>query len=146
MIKRTVLPSVREQLDAKRDAGLDYVVVHTPIGTVPVSMKAYRTGQELPDACYFGGAQRPAVYDAIDRERQHQIDKYGIDKQQSVPGFLLIIENELNEAKAGWTRDLQGRHSVMHEILQIAATCVAAMEKYGTTGSAISTDDIPTVD
>lgn len=141
-IKRYVLPDVRRQIEA-RQFDTEYLVVHTPTGHFPVNIKAFDRGEDLPDACYFGGAMRPAVYDAIDQERNHQIEKYGADKQQSIPGFLLIIENELNEAKAGWTKNLEGRHSAMHEICQIAATCVAAMEKYGTSGSAISTDDIP---
>lgn len=86
---------------------------------------------------------RTNIYYAIDNERNHQIAKYGIDKQQSLPGFLLIIERELAEAKEGWIKNHTGRNSPMHEVLQIAAVCVAAMEKYGTTGSATSTDDIP---
>jgi len=89
---------------------------------------------------------RQEIIDAIDEERWYQKKKFGEDKEQSIPGFLIIIENELNEAKAGWTKNLTGRHSVMHEILQIAATCVAAMETYGTVGSAISTNDIPVPD
>jgi hypothetical protein len=141
--KRYVLPDVRRQIEARRSLGVDCVVVYTPTGEAVVDIKAFDRGGDLPASCYFGGAQRPAVYDAIDQERNHQIEKYGADKQQSIPGFLLIIENELNEAKAGWTKNLEGRHSAMHEICQIAATCVAAMEKYGTSGSAISTDDIP---
>jgi hypothetical protein len=146
MTKRTILPWVRNQIEAHIDSNVTHVLVDTPCGQVVVDTRDYVTGKELPDACYFGGAQRSAVYAAIDDERQHQIEKFGIDKQQSIPGFLIIIENELNEAKAGWTKNLQGRHSVMHEICQIAATCVAAMEKYGTTGNAIATDDIPAVD
>lgn len=86
---------------------------------------------------------RSAVYEAINEERAHQDAKYGADKQQSIPGFLLIIKKELEEAEDGWLRNSTGRHSVMAEICQIAATCVAAMEKYGTTGTATTTDDIP---
>lgn len=84
---------------------------------------------------------REDVYKAIDAERAYQIEKFGDDKQQSLPGFLVIIKNELDEAMLGWAKDLPGRNSPLAEICQIAATCVAAMEKYGTTGNAVSTDD-----
>lgn len=86
---------------------------------------------------------RQRIYAAIDKERQHQIDKYGADKQQSLPGFLVILRRELAEAEEGWIKNHTGRNSPMNEILQIAAVCVAAMEKYGTSGSATATDDIP---
>lgn len=139
-----LLPQVKDVIDQYKDyLNVTKVQVDTPSGPVVISMDDYRAGVDLPAACYFGHAQREVIYRAIDGERQHQIDKYGADKQQSIPGFLLIIENELNEAKLGWTKNLTGRHSVMHEILQIAATAVAAMEKYGTSGSAKATDDIP---
>lgn len=81
---------------------------------------------------------------AIQAERDHQRSKYGADKQQSLPGYLLIIERELAEAKEGWAKGIDnGRHSPMAEIVQIAATCIAAIETYGTEGNAVSTNDIP---
>lgn len=85
----------------------------------------------------------PVVFNAINDERQHQINKFGADKQQSLAGFLLIIESELEEAKRGWIKDNQGRNSPLHEIVQIAATCVACLEKYGVIGNTLSTDDRP---
>lgn len=87
------------------------------------------------------------VFNAISAERQHQRDKYGDDRQQSLAGFLLIAKRELDEAIEGWNKDHQGRNSPLFELCQVAAVCVAAMEKYGTVGSTFSTDDEPdTVD
>ncbi len=84
---------------------------------------------------------RAEVYQAIDAERLNQEIKWGMDKQQSLPGFLLVIEDELAEAKKGWCKNLQGKSAPLNELVQVAATCVAALERYGTTGSAMSTND-----
>lgn len=97
------------------------------------------------------------VLEAILVERHHQDKKYGPvldyagylgsgDKTEiapleqgpgghEIPGWLLVIEKELNEAKAAATgegkRSARGRHSSRAEILQIAAVCVAALEQHG---------------
>jgi hypothetical protein len=148
--KRQLTSRVQEQLlRIQRDYKIipQYQVVTSSVGTEHIINSVdVVTGNpiEWPEEFYVGGARREAIYDAIDEERAYQIEKFGADKENSIPGFLIILENELNEAKAGWTKNLTGRHSAMHEIRQIAATCVAAMEIYGTTGSAIATNDIPT--
>lgn len=87
---------------------------------------------------------RQEVYIAIDQERDHQDRKWGPNKQQSLAGFLLVMRKELDEAEMGWMKDETGRHSPLHEIRQIAATAVACMERYGTEGNTICTDDIST--
>lgn len=85
---------------------------------------------------------RDDVFDAINGERAYQVMKWGKDKQQSIPGFILVMERELLEAKEGWMKSIQtGRHSCLAEILQVAATAVACLEKYGEDGLATSTDD-----
>lgn len=124
-----------------------YVRIYAPSGA-PHAINvqaACRPDYDWPEFA-LRASNRPSrqeVYEAINEERAHQDAKYGADKQQSIPGFLLIIKKELEEAEDGWLRNSTGRHSVMAEICQIAATCVAAMEKYGTTGTATTTDDIP---
>lgn len=85
---------------------------------------------------------REDVYAAIDKERDYQDQKYGVDKGQSLPGFITIMRAELAEAEQGWLKHSIGRHSALQEIIQLAATCVACLEKYGVDHSAISTDDI----
>lgn len=91
----------------------------------------------------MGRLTEQQVFEAIQKEREYQRQKYGADKQQSLPGFLLVAQEELNEAIIGWNKNLAGRSSPLHELCQVAAVCFAAMEKYGVEGSAISTDDIP---
>lgn len=81
------------------------------------------------------------VFDLIRKERQHQKDKYGDPREQSVPGFLLIAEDELQEAKDGWLNGIQGKHSVFNELVQVAAVAVACLEKYGVDNRVKSTDD-----
>lgn len=87
------------------------------------------------------------IFDAILAERAHQDDKYGPVtvliagevKQgpggHEIPGWLIVIEKELAEAKQAATghgrRSMLGRHSSRAEILQIAAVCVAALEQHG---------------
>jgi len=85
---------------------------------------------------------RKEVYEAIDAERQYQMEKFG-DKPQSLPGFIAILRSELNEAEVGWIKNKTGRNSPLAEIIQIAAVAVACAEKYGTRGNTFNTDDIP---
>lgn len=98
---------------------------------------------KLPDCCYVGGAAQPEVFEAIAQERKHQEDKWGENKPQSLPGYLMILESELNEAKLGWIKNLDGKSAPLNEIVQLAAVAVACLERYGVTGSAIATNDIP---
>lgn len=148
--KRPLAKHVIEQMERiirDKTAGR-YRVVTSPTYTEFVldTNKLWVTHEPIdwPEEFYAGGAKRTKVFEAIDEERQYQDDKFGDKKEQSVAGFLVLIQNELDEARLGWAKDSKGRNSVMHEIRQIAAVCVGAMEKYGTTGNAISTDDIPT--
>lgn len=66
-------------------------------------------------------------------ERAHQDKKWGTidEKQQSVPGYLIVAKSELSEAGEGWLEDREGRHSCLAELVQTAAVCIAAIEQYG---------------
>ncbi|MDF2435461.1 MAG: hypothetical protein JWP44_5092 [Mucilaginibacter sp.] len=83
------------------------------------------------------------VFEAIAAERQHQDEKWGKDKPQSLPGYLMVVESELDEAKLGWIKNLPGKSAPLNELVQVAAVCVSALERYGVTGNTYSTDDIP---
>lgn len=72
---------------------------------------------------------RAQVFEAIDREREYQLYKWG-NKEHSVPGWLLIMESELKEAKEGWVRG-NGDSDALEELLQIVAVGVAALEQHG---------------
>ena len=77
------------------------------------------------------------VFDAIRAERAHQDAKWGTleQKRQSCAGYIMVMEWELNEAKAGWMKNVEGRHSALSEIVQVAATAVACLEQYGHQGN-----------
>lgn len=86
---------------------------------------------------------RGEVYAAIDKERDYQDSKWGVEQPQSFMGLIAVIEAELNEVKLGWLKNLPGKSAPLNELVQVAATAVAALEKYGIEGCPGSTDDIP---
>jgi hypothetical protein len=77
------------------------------------------------------------VITAIAAERAYQDDKWGSleMKQQSVAGYLLVLERTLDHAKTGWVGNMDGRQSVLSEILQLAAVAVACLQQHGTSGN-----------
>lgn len=83
------------------------------------------------------------VFDAIEIELDTQNKKWGVNKPQSIPGFMLIMQKELDEATAGWVKNVGGKHAPLNEIVQVAAVAIACLKRYGVDGSAISTNDIP---
>jgi len=83
------------------------------------------------------------VFSAIAQERWYQDIKWGDEKPQSLAGYLLVIERELSEAKEGWNKDLPGKSAPLNELVQVAAVCVACLQRYGVTGTTVSTNDIP---
>ena len=68
--------------------------------------------------------------DIVQQERAYQIAKWGPDRKQSVEAYLLIMKAELDEAIMGWVKNRTGRSGVMHEIQQVAAVAVAALEEH----------------
>lgn len=70
----------------------------------------------------------------IEEERQYQKDKWGEYKSQSIPGYLLIMKKELEEAEEGWMKNTQGRHSALHEILQVVCVGIACLEEHFSDG------------
>ena len=83
------------------------------------------------------------VFEAIEAERARQDAKWGPNKPQSLPGFLMVMEAELAEAQQGWLKNVEGRHAPLNEVVQLAAVCFACLERYGVTGTAVATNDIP---
>lgn len=74
--------------------------------------------------------RRYDVFIRIDHERENQILKYGNDEEQSIAGFLLIMQAEVNEAIEGWLKNTKGKHSVLSEVMQVAATATACLERH----------------
>jgi hypothetical protein len=81
------------------------------------------------------------VSQAILDEMRNQDIKFGVDKEQSLPGYMLLIRKELEEAENGWTKSLNDKHACLNELVQVAALTMRALMTYGTTGCAISTND-----
>jgi len=89
----------------------------------------------------LGREHRRALH-ALFTELEYQRRKWGPGKAQSLPGYLMILESELREAKHGWMKNLDGRNAPLAEIVQLAAVAIACLTQYGTSGSAGSTNDL----
>lgn len=76
--------------------------------------------------------KREDIFQLIDDEREHQILKWGNDEETNIPGFLLIMQKELQEAIDGWIKNIAGKHSALNEIVQVVAVGTACLEKYHT--------------
>lgn len=76
-----------------------------------------------------------AVVDLIGQERAHQNNKHGpIEQAPHEAGtWLLLIEDELREAKQALIKGGNGRDTWTMELVQVAALCVAALEQHGLT-------------
>ena len=85
---------------------------------------------------------KPEVMTAINQELIYQQQKWGDDKSQSLPGFIMILEAELNEAKLAWMKNHTAtRQTALEEIAQVAAVAIACLNKYGVVGCPDSLDD-----
>ena len=75
------------------------------------------------------------VMAAIMKEREFQDIKWGKISEgagHSLAEWVLLIESEVEEAKVALIKGGRGRDSIMAEIIQVAAVCVAALEQHGT--------------
>jgi hypothetical protein len=66
----------------------------------------------------------------------------GPGRPQSLAGYLLILQHEVNEAINGWMKNADGRHAPLAEVVQVAAVAIRCLEDYGTKGNARSTPDV----
>ena len=71
------------------------------------------------------------VFECIKQEREFQKQKWGEDRTQSIPGYLLVARKELEEAEDGWLKNKSGRHGAMSELVQTAAVIFACLEEHG---------------
>lgn len=75
------------------------------------------------------------IFHAIQQERLYQIRKWGPNESHphDVPGWLLIMQAELQEAIKTWTKHPGPLciPEVLCEILQVVAVGVACMEQHG---------------
>ena len=84
---------------------------------------------------------REEVFAEINKERAYQLDKWG-DKPQSLPGYLIILKKEIDEAIDGWMKNSTGRNAPLNEVVQVAAVAVACLEQYGCDGITCNTLDL----
>jgi hypothetical protein len=71
---------------------------------------------------------RDDIYDAIDRERAHQREKW-LDRPHEIGAWLTVLRLEIAEGERAWVK---GRdEDALREILQVAAVCIAALEQHG---------------
>ena len=82
------------------------------------------------------------VMAAIANELMHQDNKWGAGRPQSLAGYLLIMQSEINEAIAGWMKNAEGRNAPLAEVVQVAAVAIRCLEDYGTRGNARPTRDV----
>ena len=77
------------------------------------------------------------VVKSVKEERDFQDKKWGSldEREQSIPGYLLILKKELIEAEDGWCKNVQGKHSSLAEMRQIAAVAIACLQQHGIEGN-----------
>lgn len=74
-------------------------------------------------------ATQQQIFEASLRERAYQDAKWG-NKPHEVPGWLLIMRAELEEAMHAWVKH-DGSREALKEILQVVAVGVACLEQHG---------------
>jgi len=89
---------------------------------------------------------RHDVFSAIEEEAEYQDQKWGEGKEQSLAGYLLIMEQKLNDAKVAWMKDTTGRQSPLAELLKVVSVGVRALEQYGNVGNVITVNETPVVE
>jgi NTP pyrophosphatase (non-canonical NTP hydrolase) len=77
------------------------------------------------------------VVESLKQEREHQDKKWGSleEKQQTLAGYMLVIKKELAEAEDGWMKNIEGKHSALSEIRQVAAVAIACLQQHGIEGN-----------
>lgn len=89
-------------------------------------------------------SSKDEVWEAILDERHRQDQKYGVDhdKSHGLPAWLLIMERELEEAKAAFFDDeeILGLQNMRLKILRLVATGSAALEYFGVTSHSSETE------
>lgn len=150
--RRLLRRSIQEQISSIKNnhhttPNYTKYTINTPVGQAVIDMtnqpRLEASIDALPAECFLGTATKQQVFEAIVAERARQDEKWGVDRVQSLPGFLLVMESELEEAKRGWQKNLNGKSAPLNEVVQLAAVCFACLEAYGLTGNAIATADIP---
>lgn len=77
------------------------------------------------------------VMKSIKEERDYQDKKWDSldEREQSIPGYMLVLRKELEEAEIGWCKNIPGKHSSLAEMCQIAAVAIACLQQHGIEGN-----------
>ena len=76
------------------------------------------------------GATRLEAYNAIDRERDYQDQKFGTERNPSTGEFLVYLQSYVSDAVFDLTHE-PGDKTALGTIRKIAALAVACMEQNG---------------
>lgn len=79
------------------------------------------------------GQRQLEVLAAIVEERAYQDRKHGHpdDNPHSMGAWALVIRKELEEFETAIIKGGMGRDNAINELIQIAASCAAALEQWG---------------
>lgn len=121
------------------DQHSDYLAHVSVVEGVEESMQAgaeqlQKAQKLLEELGQLRGIPREVVQ-AINAEFDYQDAKHGPDRRQTLPGYLLVMESELLEAKLGWNKNLTGRSSALHEVVQTVAVGLRCLRDHGTEGN-----------
>jgi NTP pyrophosphatase (non-canonical NTP hydrolase) len=76
------------------------------------------------------------VYTAIDKERNHQIEKWGLERDLSILDYVRVLLLEVEEVLDGIEKDDQKpRSTALEELTQVAAVAIACLEHHGLKGN-----------
>ncbi len=76
------------------------------------------------------------VYNAIDKERNHQIEKWGLERDLSILQYVKVLLLEVEEVLDGLEKnDQRPRSTALEEMTQVAAVAVACLEHHGLKGN-----------
>lgn len=79
------------------------------------------------------GPKQTAALLAIIQEREYQDEKYRHPEQNphSMGAWALVLRKELEEFETAIVKGGTGRDNAINELIQIAASAVAALEQWG---------------
>lgn len=79
-------------------------------------------------------ANRDAVYDVLDGEREYQNETFPDSERSLTRGeYLLLLEEYIFKARAKWSKEHEGQVVTDNELRKIGGIVVRAMEKFGPT-------------
>lgn len=106
------------------------VYLHIEGGKVDWSI--YRIDETDIEYVLVENTRRAEIFQAIEREREYQVRKWGTIEQNphTVFEWLGIMQKELSEAQIAWIEN-EGDKEALRELLQAVAVGIACLEQHG---------------